>query len=411
MDGPPETVAAEAARHGLVARLVAAATRRTDPIRAGWLGAAVGAPLALLMFLLGMPVAGVLLVPAAIACGVGYALALPKGGRREAEAVDQPVTSVSVAQQIAAIRQGERLVVGPLAVTADSIERLADGVHLPWERVRSVRLVGDDRIIIGETGGQRGWFSGAVPDALGAVRLIAGLRPTASVIMPDPTSGHAERAGVRHRPHLASLAGLAALALLPGVAYAVVGPVGDKGSAGSASTRPAALSPSGTGSSPTASPSPSPRPGLPETVYEYSAACVGRGFPGAPPYQGAGPHPIYVHNGGVRGPDSWHSEDPAKIQLVVCVKSSEGRVLKKCEYHGIGREGVTQDMVLGRYRLVVREARTAKVIAEMRLDGANRYCRLGLVGGEASPDRRQVSKLSTEQLQEALGQYVEHPDA
>jgi hypothetical protein len=458
---PPETVAAEAARHDLGARLGAARTRRADPIRAAWLGAAAGSLLALLTLLLGVPLAAALLAPLATASGVAYALlAPPRAGRRWlvvyergfvdapgagparvvlwewalgrveagaivvrldgaaeptrvtldglephadlAEAIAQRVTPVVVAHQLAAVRHGEQVVFGPLAVTAEAITQVAGGAYLPWERLRSVRLVGGDRIIIGEVGAPRAWFSGAVPDAPVAAQVIARIRPTASVIMPDQAETHAERLRQRRRRAVASLAGLVALALLPGVAWAAVGPTDDEVTAGPVSAQSASPSPEST-----ASPTPTLPPGLPESVYQYSAACVGRGFPGAPPYQGPGPHPIHVHDGpGVRGPDNWYTEDVTKIQLVVCGDSTTGRVLKKCEYLGVNSDDVTQDMVLGRYTFEIREARTARVIGQVRLDGEDDYCRKAIVGTEID-DKQQVSVPFGSQLEAALTKYVD----
>ncbi|MEH1125556.1 hypothetical protein [Micromonospora sp. CPCC 206061] len=412
---------------------------------------------------MGIPLAGALLAPLAIASGVGYALlAPPRHGRRwlvvyergfvdarraeparvvlwewtlgrvEAgvivvrldgaaeptrvaldglephadlvDAIDQRVTPVIVAHLLAAVRHGEQVVFGPLAVSADAIAEVTDGVHLPLERLRSVRLVGGDRIVIGEVGAARAWFSGAVPAAPVAVRVIAGLRPTASVIMPDPAETLAERVRQRRHRAVASLAGLVALALLPGVAWAAVGPTDDEEPAGPVSTR--AASPS---SESTASPTPSLSPGLPESVFQYSAACVGRGFPGAPAYQGAGPHPIHVHDGpSVRGPANWYTEDVTKIQLVICGASSTGRVLRKCEYLGIGNDSrdVTQDMVLGRYAMEIREARTARVVGQVRFDGEDDKCRLGLFGRQVD-EKQQVSVPFGSQIEAALTKYVD----
>lgn len=458
---PPETVAAEAARHDLGAQLGAYRTRRANPIRAAWLGAALGSALALLALLSGVPLASVLVAPLAIACGLGYALlAPPRHGRRwlvvyergfvdtagggpprvvlwewalsrvEAgaiavrldgaaepaqvslhglephadlvEAVDQRVAPVIVAHQLAVVRHGERLVFGPLAVTAEGLAQVADGVRLPWERFRSVRLVGADRIVIGEVGAARAWFSGGVPDAPVAARVIAGLRPTAKVIMPDAAESHAQRVRDRRRRYAASLAGLVVVALLPGVAYAAVGSSGDEGTAEPVSTPSVSPTPVST-----VSPTPTLPPGVPETVYGYSAACIGRGIPGAPPYQGPGPHPIHVHDGpGVRGPDHWYTEDVTKIQLVICGDSTTGRVLKKCEYLGINADDVTQDMVLGRYTFEIREARTARVVGTVRIDGEDAYCRPGLFGRQVD-EKQQVSVPFGSQMEAALSKYVD----
>ncbi|GLI03220.1 hypothetical protein [Phytohabitans aurantiacus] len=454
---PPETVAAEAARHDLGARLGAARTRRANPIKAGWLGAAIGLPFALI--LLPVPFATVLLPPLAIASGVAYALlAPPRHGRRWLvayergfidatkaepvrvvlwewalgrvedsaivvrldgaaeptrvtlhglephtdllETIDQRVMPLVVAHQLAAAGHGERLVFGPLAVTAGAITQAAEGEPLPWERVRSVRLVGGDRLVIGEFGAPRAWFSGAVPDAPVAVRVIAGLRPAATVIMPDAVETHAELIRRRRRRALASLAGLVALALLPGAAWAVVGTSGDE-----ESTRPVGTQAATPES--TVSPTPTLPPGVPETVYGYSAACLGRGFPGAPPYQGPGPHPIYVNGAGdARGPDAWYTEDVTKIQLVACGNSTTGRVLKKCEYLGINTPDVSQDMVLGRYTFEIREARTARVLGQVRLDGEDTYCRSAILGTETD-DKKQVSVPFGSQIEAALRKYVD----
>jgi len=143
---------------------------------------------------------------------------------------------------------------------------------------------------------------------------------------------------------------------------------------------------------------------VPKTIYGYSAVCRGQGFAGAARYGGRGPHLIHVDENFVEGPARWYSKDPAKIQIVACVELRKGRVLKECSYFGDGKE-VVQDMVLGRYTLVIREARTAKVIGRTRIDGADAECLFLLYGRQTSDE--QVSVPTVTQIRTALRRFVE----
>ncbi|MFC6018261.1 hypothetical protein ACFP2T_18880 [Plantactinospora solaniradicis] len=473
---PPGTVAIGAAEQDLGLRVATYRAWRADPFTAIWVAVGAAVVLAVLSFLVGLPAVGVVLVPVAALGAAAYAGLLPPvGGRRWlvvyergfvdvfdggpplvvrwesvggpvrigpdgsraisvhpvgavepvrfvldglapltdlVEAVEQGVRPVVVARHVASARAGERVEFGPLAVTADGVERVADGDRLPWELIESVRLVAGERIVIGRTGELRAWFSGPVPEATAATGMIAALRPPAesgrpgtAIFVPAAVTP-AGRARDRRRRHLASLAGLVVLALLPGVAFAAIDEPADE--IRPAATRPtpsAAPRPSPTRPSPTPSPVPPPRPALPETIYGYSDVCRGQGFTGAARYAGRAPHPVYVDENFVRGPARWYSDNPAKIQIVACVQLRKGRVLDECSYFGDGKR-VVQDMVLGRYTLVIREARTAKIIGRTRIDGADAEC-LFLLYGRQDPDEQQVSTPTEAQIRTALRRYVE----
>ncbi|MBE1489363.1 hypothetical protein [Plantactinospora soyae] len=477
---PPGTVATGAAGQDLGPRLATYRAWRTDPFTAVWIAVGAAVVLAVLSFLVGLPAVGVALVPVAALGAAAYAgLLPPAGGRRwlvvhergfvdavdgvpplvarwewvsgpvrpgpdgsraisvhpvgAAEptrvvldglapladlvaAVELGVGPVIVSRALAAARAGERVEFGPLAVTADGVERVADGDRLPWELVDSVRLVAGERIVLGRAGEVRAWFSGQVPEAAVAIGLIAALRPATAPGQPDtaifvPAAvSAAGRARDRRRRYLVSVAGLVVLALLPGVAYAAIDQPDDQ--ARPAATKPVlrvAPTPSPTRPSPTPTPTPSlvppPLPRLPETIYGYSPVCDGQGFAGAARYGGRAPHPVHVDENFVRGPGRWYSDNPAKIQIVACVQLQKGRVLKKCRYFGGGKD-VVQNMVLGRYTLVIREARTAKIIGRTRIDGADADC-LFLLYGAREPDEQQVSVPTEAQIRTALRRYVE----
>ncbi|MBF9133177.1 hypothetical protein I0C86_30070 [Plantactinospora sp. S1510] len=477
---PPGTVAVAAAGQDLGPRVATYRAWRADPFPAVWIAVGAAVVLAVLSFLVGVPAIGVVLVPVAALGAAAYAgLLPPDGGRRWlvvyergfvdvvdggpplavrwesvggpvrigpdgcraisvhpvgavepvrvvldglaplvdlVEAVDQGVGPVVVARHLAAARAGERVEFGPLAVTVDAVERVADGDRLPWEQIESVRLVAGERIVLGRAGEARAWFSGQVPEAAAATGLIAALRPPAefggpgtAIFAPDAVTP-AGRVRDRRRRHLASLAGLVVLALLPGAAFAAVDRPDDEiRPVAARPTPPAVPTRSPIRPSPTPSPLPSPSvpppPVLPETIYGYSDVCRGQGFTGAARYGGRAPHPIHVDENFVQGPARWYSDNPAKIQIVACVQLRKGRVLKECSYFGDGKR-VVQDMVLGRYTLVIREARTAKIIGRTRIDGTDADC-LILLYGRRDPDEQQVSVPTQAQIRTALRRYVE----
>jgi hypothetical protein len=63
-------------------------------------------------------------------------------------------------------------------------------------------------------------------------------------------------------------------------------------------------------------------------------------------------------------------------------------------------------MVLGRYTLVIRETRTARVIGRARIDGAKADC-LYLLYGVRKPGEQQFSVPTRAQITNALRRYVE----
>lgn len=472
---PPGIIATVAAGQDLGQRVATYRSWRTDLVRAAWIAGVVAVVPAVGSVLIGLPVVGLLLVPLAVLGAAAYAALLrPVGGRRWqvvyerglvdvidngppllarwewvegrvrpgpagghailvhpvgavapiwvvltglepladlVETVDLHVEPVIVARHLTALEAGERVEFGPLAVTADTVERVNDGDRLPWESVESVRLVSGDRIVINRSGELRAWFSGQLPDASVAAGTIAGLRPQGdadqpgtTVLVPAPAP-HTERLRNRRRRYLAPLAGLVVLALLPGVGYAAIDDPDDRSrTTATRTTPPAVPTRSPVRPSPTPSRVPPPLPPLPETIYGFSPVCEGKGFSGAARYGGPGPHPIYVAENFLQGPANWYSEDPAKIQLVACVELRKGRVLKSCRYYGDGKR-VVQDMLLGRYTLVFREARTAKVIGQARIDGAKADCLLLLFGRQTSDE--QVSVPTAAQIRNALRRYVE----
>lgn len=90
---------------------------------------------------------------------------------------------------------------------------------------------------------------------------------------------------------------------------------------------------------------------------------------------------------------------------MACDELRKGRVLKKRRYFGDGNDAV-QDMVQGRYTLVIREARTAKVVGRTRTDGAKADC-LHLLYGPQEPGEQQVGVPTKTQITKALRRFVE----
>jgi hypothetical protein len=208
-----------------------------------------------------------------------------------------------------------------------------------------------------------------------------------------PIAASAPSGGRRGRPALA--AGVVALAIaVPVALYATTAP---RAAADRPWTAPSATP------SPTESPSPIPSPvatvqQLPFTVDDYRQTCTLHvAYTGAAPYGGRGPHPtaFFPEMGSpdVLGPPAGQPAVDrliASVQLVACVwldttdAASDGTA-NTCVYEGAGFEDSTVTMLWGHYKIDVYEARTARLLATLRVRLLNTKCPevLMFVGGRA----------------------------
>lgn len=109
----------------------------------------------------------------------------------------------------------------------------------------------------------------------------------------------------------------------------------------------------------------------------YDDVCHGVAHPHAPAYTASGPHPVAYYyddpHGGGYGYESsapnhpWDTLDIRKVQLVVCVTSTDGPAIRSCGQYG----GTTATLARGNFFIRLYESRTARPVAgPIRLDGA-----------------------------------------
>ncbi|MEU1982898.1 hypothetical protein [Nocardia sp. NPDC019395] len=160
-------------------------------------------------------------------------------------------------------------------------------------------------------------------------------------------------------------------------------------------------------------------------VAEYATVCGGGGGTTvAPPYAPAGPSPVYLAgelseaNG--FGPSAvWHPVDAGTVQLVACVSEVRlGKLVRTCQYPAVPGQpvGRTLNLFAMVYRLTVYEARTGNRLAAIDIVG-DRFaadpavadpdlCRAATGAPEDGLPGRRHSRLSHQQVQQALGPFV-----
>ncbi|MFI5720265.1 hypothetical protein [Nocardia sp. NPDC051750] len=163
-------------------------------------------------------------------------------------------------------------------------------------------------------------------------------------------------------------------------------------------------------------------------VAEYSALCSGgSGTTVAAPYTAGGPSPVYLAGGLAEattfGPSAvWHPVDAATVQLVACVSEVRlGELVRTCQYPPVPGQpvGRTLNLFAMVYRLTVYEARTGNRLAAIEIAG-DRFatdpavtepdrCRAATGAPEDGLPGRRHSRLSHQQVQEAIGPFVAPP--
>lgn len=327
------------------------------------------------------------------------------GGREPVLAtVARQTQPLTLDRASAALNRGESVSFGSVRVRPDGLERTDTGELLPWDQVRSYGLnpaPAGERLRVLRREQPFTFFDGQPVNPTVCAALIGGLAPPA----PDATGILAvelNRAAAlvdreRRQARLVT-AGVAGGLVLITAATMALGLSSDQDV-----TPVAARS-----ATPTAAPAtpPSTPPSLPTTYEDFDTVCTRqRGWSGAAPYTGAGPHPT-VLTGDLRAvsvPDGWRASSIGEVRLVACGYVSEGPRAKTCEYSG----GTEAAMHWGVYQITLREARTGRKVVSVEIRGANTRCKTLVVVLPDSTPPVQTSTLTTEQVREALSEYIE----
>jgi hypothetical protein len=147
----------------------------------------------------------------------------------------------------------------------------------------------------------------------------------------------------------------------------------------------------------------------------YDDVCHGVAHPHAPAYTGSGPHPVAYffddpHGGGYGYESSapnhpWDTLDLRKVQLVVCVTSTDGPAIRTCGQYGVTKVSLAR----GIFFIRLYESRTARLVADpIRLDGApSDQCPQYIAFNKGRPLTLTLdSRLSPDQVSQALQPYA-----
>jgi len=147
--------------------------------------------------------------------------------------------------------------------------------------------------------------------------------------------------------------------------------------------------------------------------------CEDNYYTKAPAYTGtAAPHPIAIYDLGEKTPRAEPMIDPdipadkrkawspakADVQIVGCAERvADGAEIGKCEFE----DNITAPVKTGVYEITLREVRTRKEIAKVRIDGADKTCPFVQFVKDKDKAEPVYSSPSQKQYYEAFKQYVE----
>jgi hypothetical protein len=273
-----------------------------------------------------------------------------------------------------------------------------------------------------------GDVTGVVPDPAfpGRPALALASEPSSTLRLGDLSPVHELHShldrhlpGVVPRPRAARGllvgAALAVLMLVPAVvpvARALTpGPAADTadtaGTAEPSSTY--SYSPPQLGSAPTPPPSGPHAIDMPTDVAGFWKVCDGNFVPSAPAYEGPPPHPLWDRSP-TYSDDAWRTTTPTAVQLVACHDVTRGATIRTCRYT-INDEPFTQTLHKASWTTVIREAKTARVIATSSFAAADERCKPVpelIHGGNGYLDYgpHQYAEPTDRQAYDNLGRYV-----